>query len=87
MPLIWKNVVKNAPFGGFFLLYYACSKDTDIVHFYFLYAMNIYRIKFKAFTYHALISLIVAALVTLLVKLVWYQPHMTNSAVVYRYYF
>jgi hypothetical protein len=34
--------------------------------------MNIYRIKFKAFTYHALISLIVAALVTLLVKLVWY---------------
>ncbi|MBC3927432.1 TfpX/TfpZ family type IV pilin accessory protein [Undibacterium sp. CY21W] len=40
--------------------------------FLFLYAMNIYHHKFKAFVYHTMISLIVAALVTLVVKLVWY---------------
>jgi len=34
--------------------------------------MNIYRLKFKAFSYHAIISLIIAALVTSVVKLVWY---------------
>lgn len=34
--------------------------------------MNIYCLKFKAFAYHVLISLAVAAVVTLILKLIWY---------------